>query len=120
MLPLLLLLAHELEARWLPPLAQPCVLETLGVPLVGTQDCSTGDASLPSLLAAELRFEGAVELDVGGRVFVSRETAVAGVGMFQEVKVVGCYVCFFFGSHLVEVDFVRSDLIEDLSKDLLV
>ena len=65
---MLLLLAHGLEARRLCPLPEPRVLEILHVPLVRTQDCSAGDASLPRLLAAKLRFEGAVELDVGGDV----------------------------------------------------
>lgn len=54
MLPLLLMLAHEFEPRWLRPLAQPRVLETLGIPLVGAQDRSIRDANIPRLLAAEL------------------------------------------------------------------
>jgi hypothetical protein len=34
--------------------------------------------------------------------------------VFEEVEVAGCDASFFFGVHLVEVDLVGVDLIEDL------
>jgi hypothetical protein len=54
-------------------------------------------------LAAKLQFEDEVELG-GGHAFVSEKPAVVGVGMFQEVEVVGWYVCFCVGSYLIKVD----------------
>jgi hypothetical protein len=40
-------------------------------------------------------------------------------GVFEEVEVAGCDAGFFLGGHLVEVDLVGVDLIEDLRGQML-